>query len=145
MEVTFIYGKPGTGKSYYVQNTVPPQDLFWYSPQSSASFFDGYEGQPAIVLDDFIGSHIARNHLYRILDSYPLRLPTKHGSQVARYTKVFITSNYWITQWYQNPDFLWALRRRVHVVMFKQSIDTEARVFRPTTLIEWEDLDRRAM
>lgn len=142
VNVTFLYGKPGTGKTHWVNDNSDPADTFWFSPQPNACFFDGYEGQSTLVLDDFIGGHVPRNMLLRLLDKYALRLPIKGSSRIAKYSRVFITSNYWPSAWYKDRDNLWAIQRRIGTVLiFERGDDPGAFVeFAPNSPAHWNDI-----
>lgn len=143
VKVKFIFGPPGTGKSHYVEQNVEYKDLFWFSPQPSAVFFDGYTDQSVIVLDDFIGSHCPRNLLLRLLDKYPMRLPVKGGTRVARYETVYVTSNYWPSEWYQDQSNLWAIQRRIHEVILKLSRESDYESSQPVSQLDWYSLQKR--
>lgn len=114
LSVHVLYGTAGSGKtraavaaseSYYLMGQ-PPSDTLW---------FDFYNGEDTLILDDFSG-WIPLALLLRLLDGYPVRLPTKGGHTVAAWTKVIITANLPPHSWY-NPDVMQrhpgALSRRI--------------------------------
>lgn len=137
-----MYGPPGTGKTHYILENTEISDVFWFSPQPNATFFDGYEDHADLVLDDFIGSHIQRNMLLRLLDKYPYRLPVKGGTRIARYTRVFLTSNHWITDWYKDQCNLYAIQRRIHRVVVMPEMGREL-LHQPVGKEEWDLLTNK--
>lgn len=112
MEVVALIGKTGTGKTrracaepdHYI---LPCGDKLW---------FDGYDGQKCLIIDDFYGN-IKYSYLLRILDGHELQVPIKGGFAYARWTKVIITSNDPPDCWYK-VGFTPALKRRVKSVVY---------------------------
>ena len=73
VHVTIITGPPGTGKSRYVWNKHP--NLYCVDPPMTSGqsvWFNGYDGQDVVLLDDFNG-WISYTFMLRLLDRYPLR------------------------------------------------------------------------
>lgn len=67
------YGLPGTGKTTWVQENYP--DAFWKPTQSK--WFDGYDGQKAIVYDDFNTSWFSWDYFMRLLDRFQVKAEGK--------------------------------------------------------------------
>lgn len=55
-------------------------------------WFDGYEGEDVICIDDFVDD-VPIDFMLRLMDGHQLRLPVKGGFTYARWTKVIITTN----------------------------------------------------
>lgn len=118
LQVKVYWGASGTGKTQAVWRENP--DVY---SKPSGNWWDGYDGQDAILLDDFYGE-TPYAELLRILDVYPLRVPVKGGFVQANWTKVFITSNTHPKDWY--VDEHGAFKRRVHeIVRFLKPIGTK--------------------
>lgn len=62
-------------------------------------WFDGYEGEDAILFDDFDGNFEYRE-LLQILDGYPIQREIKGSHCWAKWTKVYFTSNIDPNRWY---------------------------------------------
>jgi hypothetical protein len=103
MERTFIYGGAGLGKTSYVYDKYPKTDIFRVSNYKGAFPFDGYSGQPIILLDEFSGQ-IGIEIFNMWVDRMPLLLNIKNGRHWACYTKVYITSNLSIGQLYTDTQ-----------------------------------------
>lgn len=84
--VHWIWGASGTGKSK-LANTYP--DKYW---KDDTKWWDGYDGQKTVVLDDFRGSQMKFTYLLRLLDRYPMRLEVKGGYRQMTSINVIITS-----------------------------------------------------
>ena len=104
--VEIHWGAPGTGKTYGVYSEFgngkvdeSGNPLLFKKTGHSGDWWDGYVGQPVLLLDDFYGQ-MKLEQLLHILDIYELRLPIKHGWTYAAWTKVIITSN-------THPDSWW--------------------------------------
>jgi len=101
LKVITIVGPTGIGKSYAVHDLVP--DIYVVNMGNSGLWWDGYTGQPAVMFEEFKGQ-VQLQKMLQILDPYPLRLEIKGGLVPARFTMVFITSNYTPDKWYKNED-----------------------------------------
>lgn len=125
IRVTYVYGPPGTGKSAMASTTYP---LAYWKPKNK--WWDGYESQSAVILDDWDGTWFSWTYLMKLLDRYPLLLETKGGTVKAKFTEVVITTNRLPEGCYNPAKFpLEALTRRVHQWMLKLSLDCPMRLF----------------
>lgn len=92
VEVHYIYGPTGCGKTRGV--VEKEENLYIYSPLSTTSeWWDGYEGEEAILLDDYRDGWFSLSRLLNILDGYQLRMGIKGSHTYAQWTRVYITSN----------------------------------------------------
>lgn len=114
---TLLLGPPGTGKSRYVYSKHPQAFR-----KPSGNWFDGYEGQDVILLEDFDSSTLDSQHLLTLLDRYPLSAPVKGSFLAIHASAFFITSNNEPQDWY--PDeyarkryLLRAIHRRITTVL----------------------------
>jgi len=101
LKIITIVGPTGIGKSYSVHDLYP--DVYCVNMGNSGLWWDGYTGQPAVMFEEFKGQ-VQLQKMLQILDPYPLRLEIKGGLVPARFTVVFITSNYAPEKWYRNED-----------------------------------------
>lgn len=108
-EVEVIIGPPGVGKTYYVQHKYP--NAFWLSqPNGGTLWFDGYDGQEVVVIDEFYG-WMQRALFQRCVDSSPLQVPVKGGMVSWLAKRVLVLSNQRPSNWWQIG--LGAVRRRL--------------------------------
>lgn len=109
-EVITLTGCTGAGKSFYCESTYP--DAYWITDPSGDSnvFFDGYDGEDTIIIDEFRG-WIKFSLLLRICDRYKVRVNTKGSTVVLRHKRVIITSNHSPDSWYRNVDMAPFFRR----------------------------------
>jgi len=110
----FVYvGPTGTGKSHRAW-TEGGIDAYPKDPRTK--FWDGYQGQEHVVMDEFRGA-IDISHMLRWLDKYPVIIEVKGSSTVLKAKKIWITSNIDPTLWYPDIDqqTLQALLRRLVV------------------------------
>lgn len=104
--VYYIYGMPGLGKSNFAYSTWP--NLFNKPP---GRWWDGYQQETTVLLDDFNPEDMPYATLLQILDVYRLRVEVKGGMVGAAWTHVVITSNKPFDKLFKQPRE--ALRRRV--------------------------------
>jgi len=120
--VTVYYGCTGSGK--YLKLTLGKSHRAWseagigaYSKCPRTKFWDGYQAQVNIVIDEFRGG-IDVAHLLRWFDKYPVRLEIKGSSRPSYVERVWITSNLHPESWYPDLDSTTtaALMRRLNIV-----------------------------
>lgn len=114
--IIVYWGPSGTGKSYKAYHENP--GAYW-KPQGE--WWDGYAGQPTVIIDDFYG-WIKYSMMLRICDKYPLHVEFKGGTVPAVWTKLIITSNRHPRDWYENvADKQPLLRRITEIIEFTSS------------------------
>lgn len=96
-EVVILFGKPGTGKSMYM-----PRDAYWKSPGNK--WWDGYDGEEKVVLDDCEENHFTRQEMLRLCDRYPLKVEVKGGFVNFLAKTIYITTNQNPWKWYGGDD-----------------------------------------
>lgn len=129
VDVFVLYGPTGTGKTFAAHLHWP--ELFRPIIAPGRIWWDGYEDEDVILLDEFDGhgkDSVPIAHLLQLLDPYPLKIEVKGSSTWARWTTVIITSNYPPVDWYDvlhvgQPRILALERRCKHVIHF---VDREA-------------------
>lgn len=108
--VLVYLGGTGTGKT-----RLATSGSDWFICDDTR-WFDMYQGESTLILDDFDGKNCPFRWLLRILDGYTLRLPVKGGFTWARWVKVIITSNVDIENWYLFEDIS-PLKRRINQIV----------------------------
>lgn len=108
ISVTWLWGEPGVGKTRFVMGM---EDV--YKIDDPYEWWDGYEGENILLIDDFDRGTIPRKRLIHILDGYQLRLPIKGAFTYANWTKIFLTSNHDPRQWIATTL---GMTRRIHFV-----------------------------
>ncbi len=104
VEVQVVTGDTGTNKTrqalYTKGNDQDMQGYLLDAPGSGERlWFDGYEGQDTLIIDEFYGG-IKYSTLLRLLDGHQYRCAVKGSHTYARWTKVIITSNKSPEDWY---------------------------------------------
>lgn len=124
VQTTVLYGLAGTGKTRYCFDRFDAKDVYKLDGWKKDSlWFDGYEGEKVLLIDDFYG-WLKWGLLLKILDGYQLRLEVKGSTTYAEWTHVVITSNKPPDQWYQKgcpPE----LARRLHKIIRFTETGTE--------------------
>lgn len=106
VKVIVLYGDAGTGKTFYANQLHP--ELY---SKPNGEWWDGYNGESAVLMDDFYGG-ILYAEMLKVLDRYKLRVPVKGGFVGARWDTVYITSNKPPSEWYHH-GMTPALQRRI--------------------------------
>lgn len=109
---TVYWGPPGTGKTRRVLAEAGPTAYWMKKPgQGQSLFFDGYDGEEDVVIDEFYG-WIPHDLLCRMCDRYPLKVDTKGGVVEFAPKRIWITSNKRPQDWYPKVG-LGAMERRL--------------------------------
>lgn len=110
MEVIVFWGHSGTGKSHRA---------FHYSPSfyswEQTKFWEGYDGETTLIIDEFDDNAIAYQTLLKILQGWPLRLDIKGAHACANFKTVILTCEKDPFLWYPyiHPANKWGLVRRI--------------------------------
>lgn len=116
VEVLVYWGTSGAGKT---RKAVEENPEYFMLDSDDRLWFDGYRGEPTLILDDFYG-WIRHATLLKMLDRYRFRCPVKGGNTWAQWTRVIITSNKHPEHWYKNSH-PWsedaALQRRIKEIV----------------------------
>lgn len=120
VSVVVYWGLGGTGKTRKVFEDHPNAFRVQSWTESNKFMFDGYEGEDVILFDDFYGDLPFETFL-RLFDGHPITLNVKGGRTVAKYTKIFATSNKPPEEWYPRSltDTIQYTRRFTEIREFK--------------------------
>lgn len=104
----WYYGESGSGKSSTARNTYPNSYL-----KQCNKWWDGYQEEPYVIIDDFDKSHACLAHYLKIWsDHYEFMGETKGGQIKLRPLKIIVTSQYCIDQIWEDYETCDALGRR---------------------------------
>lgn len=119
LDVTYIYGATGTGKSRGVLEKHGYSNVYRVTDYKHP--FDRYAQEAVLCLDEFRSSLLIGDML-DYLDGYPLALPARYANRQACYETVYIISNIDLKEQYPNiqaiePETWRAFLRRIHHVI----------------------------
>jgi len=120
VKVTYIYGKPRTGKTSYVYSKYDIKDICRVNNYIKGTF-ENYTGQKVLVLDEFTGK-IDITFMNNLLDKFPVDLPARFSNRVACFDEVYIISNLPLSGLYKEeqsalPDVYNAFVQRIHEII----------------------------
>lgn len=94
-ECCLIWGEPGVGKSRWVHENFP--DAYW---KSQDKWFDGYNGEDVVVLDDYRG-YLPLTVMNTLINGVPATMEVKGGKVQMVAKLVIITANCNFTDFYK--------------------------------------------
>lgn len=130
LDVYFVEGPTSTGKSRWVYDRWPRASVFPWTLRNPM-WFDGYEQQDVLLIDEVDPGEISVANWLRLLDGYPMQLPVKGSSAVAAWSSVVIVSNTDFENLFvgkTSPGQYQALRARVSYWCVKESLESDMRV-----------------
>lgn len=119
LQVTYITGKTGSGKTRYVLDKHGDSNVYRVSDYIHP--FDSYSTHPVLVFEEF-RSQIKMSDMLNYCDIYPLALPARYVNKYACYGTVYIISNWKLEEQYkeiqqEHPETWNAFLRRIKNVM----------------------------
>lgn len=118
MDVTYIWGTTGSGKTRYVVDKYGYSNV--YRVTDYLHPFDSYKGQDVILFEEFRSS-LKMDDMLKFLDGHPVEIPARYMNRVACYTKVYFCTNIDLRDQYRHiqedePETWRAFLRRIHTV-----------------------------
>lgn len=116
-EIQIYFGDSGTGKTRKAVEDNPDAYIVTKPESNGMLWWDGYNGQDTIIIDEFYG-WIPLNFMLRLMDRYPLKVQIKGGMVDMAATKFILTSNVTWHDWYhwdKHPaSVVEAFKRRIN-------------------------------
>lgn len=111
----WLVGPPGTGKTHRVRNCYPMAFV-----KSQSKWWDGYEGQTVVVLDD-LDSDCLGHYLKIWADKWSCNGEIKGGTIPLLHKYFVVTSNFQVEELFKEATMQDAIRRRftVHYIASK--------------------------
>jgi hypothetical protein len=118
MQVKVFWGHPGTGKTHRAIAEAEETGEPYFVKNSRTKWWDGYQGEPNVIFDEFSGDAIDVDYCKRWWDKFPCLVEYKGGSTILKATRFWITSNIHPDFWFRNVDQVHrdAIMRRIHVI-----------------------------
>lgn len=94
IEVTYIYGQIGIGKTSYVLDKYGDENVYRLTDygEKGNPLFDDYNGEDVLLLDDY-RSEISMRNLLNLLGRFSVPLHARYMNHTANFTKVYILSD----------------------------------------------------
>ncbi len=119
--ITWIHGPTGIGKT---RRVVAAEKDLWTSGKN-LRWWNGYEQQAAVLIDDFRGDFCTFHELLRILDRYPYTVEVKNGYVELNSPRIYITSCFPPDRVYETREDIGQLLRRITSTIYMETPVTE--------------------
>lgn len=134
VQVIVITGDTNSGKTWWfwhlLEKSGKLRDAYCSAETKNLQWWDGYRGQPVLLIDEFDPANCGIKRLLRILDKYPLTLERKGGMVYPAWELVWITAQHPVSTWYKDLDPLTAgalYRRITNEINIPPGLTLEAR------------------
>lgn len=121
LRVELHYGDTGLGKTRSAYDRYP--ELYAIPITNGQMWFDGYDGQEVVLMDDFAGaaSKMELVKFLRLIDIYPVLVPVKGSHVYFEPMTIIVTTNLHPRNWWnwENRETQYrALARRIHQIFY---------------------------
>ncbi len=107
LQVVFVCGKGGTGKTYYAKKLLTSQNYDFCISSSNNDPFQDYMGQRAIILDDLRDDVFDLDDLLKILDNdTSSSVRSRFANKVFNGDMIVITSPVPLVYWYKGGSVI---------------------------------------
>lgn len=113
MNIIVIWGPSGTGKTTKAWQIIGEKPCYVKNP---SKWWDGYEGEEFVLLDDFRGSWFTASEMLLLLDNKPHKIEMKGSMTEFRSKTIIITSNHNPKDWYDNIHIKEGIARRINEI-----------------------------
>ena len=141
-EVHVFWGPTGTGKTHRAEYGMWPGEKRYVKGHAMGKWFDDYDGEEIIVLNEFRGEDsMGFQFLLDLLDKYPFRVQNKNGSIEIQANRFAITSPLHPKDWYgyTKKDSYDQLKRRMKSITKMTTIYVEDPDVDPLHVDEFEE------
>lgn len=117
-EVIWICGDTGAGKTLQVFQSNTGKTI--HKQTQSNKWWNGYEGQDVVILDDIRADFAKYHELLTLLDKYPHRVEIKGGYMQFNSPRIYITSPHTPNEMYKGKEDITQLMRRIdQLIIYK--------------------------
>jgi len=107
-KVYWFYGATGTGKSTVAAEMLP--NAYWKSP---GKWFDGYDGEDEVIIDDIRHDDISYHMALRLFQAFPVAVPVKCSTVPWLATTIIVTAPCHPKDLWNTSEDLAQLTRRI--------------------------------
>lgn len=114
-QVFYFWGPTASGKSRTAREYFAEQKMdYWVKNPESGQWWDGYEYEPGVIMEEFRGGQVKFSTLLTWLDGYPYQVQVKHGMMQVQPRVIILTSDRPLEEQYKvEPGRFNQLTRRI--------------------------------
>jgi len=146
VKVVLLIGPTGTGKTRWVYDHWLDKGLWRVPLVTTGLWFDTYDGQSHVLIDDFTG-RISLSSLLQLLDGYFIKVPIKYGFTWWVPAYIAVTTNLEPRIWYgwaKREDQYMCLARRFTTI-YQFAVDGEVTEYVSDEYFHAEDIIKNTL
>jgi len=130
-DIFWISGPSGVGKTQLAFELAKQHGGDLWIAKRNLDWFDGYQGQEIVIIDEFRGSQCSYEWMLRLTDGYPMSVAVKGGftdwtPRIIIITSISLPEDAFNTTDQEDPDCVQILRRitnRIHLTKPRAPIE----------------------
>lgn len=139
--VHWFFGESGSGKSLSAMRCIEQEDRPYYKCSSNGKWWDGYDGEKVVLIDDWRPDWCKYQDFLQILDLYEYKVEFKGGMRELEADTFYVTSPLDPVRCWKNEDPKQLIRRITDLRRYIGEVEFRKNQTGEEEPEEWDPLD----